>query len=86
MCEQLNIHREKRRNEDRQVTLYNYFVNAHRPHDRFHSHSKGLGLLFLQSTRGRQGDTVNPEYFVRTKFSYPWDPRPFVRMEFLYSR
>ena len=30
--------------------------------------------------------TVNPEYFVCTKFSYPWDPRPFVRTKFSYSR
>ena len=30
--------------------------------------------------------TVNPEYFVRTKFSYVGDLRPFVRMKFSYSR
>ena len=29
--------------------------------------------------------TVNPEYFVRTKFSYAGDLRPFVRMKFSYS-
>ena len=29
--------------------------------------------------------TVNPEYFVRTKLSYPWDPQPFVHMKFSYS-
>ena len=30
-------------------------------------------------------NTVNPEYFVRTKFSYVGDLRPFVRMKFSYS-
>ena len=29
---------------------------------------------------------INPEYFVRTQFSYAGDPRPFVRMKFLFSR
>ena len=31
-------------------------------------------------------NTVNPEFFVCTKFSNPSDPRPFVRMKFSYSR
>ena len=30
--------------------------------------------------------TVNPEYFVHTKFSYADDLRPFVRMKFSYCR
>ena len=31
-------------------------------------------------------NTVNSEYFVRTKFSYPGDLQPFVRMKISYSR
>ena len=54
-----------------------------------HNSGNHAGIIRCEEfrrTHHRFPYTVNPEYFVRTKFLYPWDPRPFVRMKFSYSR
>ena len=64
-----------------QARCSSWLIHCCNKHQKQEDNAGAVGSLHKGQT-----DTVNPEYFVRTTFSYVGDLRPFVRMEFPYSR